>query len=175
MCGVCQYKNSYVKNFENHFATRHPGEAVNMIQVYYKDLPKEQVSNKDSDSDPNAFDTTPLWSRHMPRVRHIRGILFEDQTVPKASKTKISDGGEVENKKGVKRRKSSIQNDAKEELGVSSPKVSTSRASSSASSPASSKKSDIVMFACSVCESKFKCATERELAEHLCQEMNYEK
>lgn len=25
-----------------------------------------------------VFDTTPLWQRDKPRVRHIRGILFED-------------------------------------------------------------------------------------------------
>lgn len=28
--------------------------------------------------EPLSFDSTPLWSRNSPRVRHLRGILFEE-------------------------------------------------------------------------------------------------
>lgn len=35
-----------------------------------------------------VFDTTPLWQRDKPRVRHIRGILFEDvEPLPNSGKS----------------------------------------------------------------------------------------
>lgn len=53
--------------------------------------------------DIGSFDTTPLWRRDMQRVRHIRGILLEEEgDVPKPDIVRRSsvDIGEMEETEG---------------------------------------------------------------------------
>lgn len=55
--------------------------------MFYKRDDLEQ--NKKGDGEP--FDTTPLWQRNKDRVRHIRGILFDESgKIPKKSLLKTT-------------------------------------------------------------------------------------
>ncbi|XP_076256193.1 uncharacterized protein LOC143193736 isoform X1 [Rhynchophorus ferrugineus] len=76
-CTLCAFKNNEADSFKSHFAESHPGHKIDIIFVYQK---FEEESPKDDN-----FDTTPLWQRDKPRIRHIRGILF-DETSPPPSK-----------------------------------------------------------------------------------------
>ncbi|KAG5893935.1 hypothetical protein JTB14_028744 [Gonioctena quinquepunctata] len=85
-CALCAYKTNEKDTFEEHFKDHHTNQEINIIHVYRKveDGPKD---DKDKDADP--FDTTPLWQRDRPRVRHIRGILFDESSpVPAKSPKK---------------------------------------------------------------------------------------
>lgn len=58
------------------------------------------------------FDTTPLWSRDKPRVRHIRGILFEEDTTAKKKpitvKSTDQNPKELNSSTSLKKRKRSM-------------------------------------------------------------------
>ncbi|XP_044261158.1 uncharacterized protein LOC123009097 isoform X2 [Tribolium madens] len=72
-CTLCSYKTNERKTFSGHFKENHPDNDIDIIYVYYK-----SVEGATSTSGQKQFDTTPLWQRDRPRVRHIRGILFEE-------------------------------------------------------------------------------------------------
>lgn len=80
-CALCTYKSATKTTFDAHFSEKHPGHGVDVIDVFYKS--DDSDSNKNKDAEP--FDTTPLWQRDRQRVRHIRGILF-DESVSKLPK-----------------------------------------------------------------------------------------
>ncbi|KAJ8936842.1 hypothetical protein NQ314_012158 [Rhamnusium bicolor] len=73
-CALCTYKNNDTEMFTDHFKEAHNNQPVDFIYVYRK---MEEEKEKETEV---AFDTTPLWQRDRPRVRHIRGILFDDST-----------------------------------------------------------------------------------------------
>ncbi|XP_056631686.1 uncharacterized protein LOC130441883 isoform X1 [Diorhabda sublineata] len=80
-CALCIYKTNDKSTFTEHFKQEHNNQDINIVYVYRK-IEDEPKDDKDSDS----FDTTPLWQRDRPRVRHIRGILF-DESLPVTSKS----------------------------------------------------------------------------------------
>lgn len=84
-CALCTYKSATKDTFDSHFAERHPEHDVDVIDVFYK---RDESEIKSKETEP--FDTTPLWQRDKQRVRHIRGILFDESgKLPKKSPMKI--------------------------------------------------------------------------------------
>lgn len=81
-CSLCSYNTNEKETFNEHFKTSHPSQDVDIIYAYRK---VEEGPKDDKDGD-NNFDTTPLWQRDRPRVRHIRGILF-DESSPMTTKS----------------------------------------------------------------------------------------
>ncbi|KAL3271101.1 hypothetical protein HHI36_021597 [Cryptolaemus montrouzieri] len=80
-CALCTFKSNEMSEFSGHFKSQHPDGQIDIILAYHKE-------DETSDVNPEnyQFDTTPLWLRDKPRVRHIRGILFEEnQPVKKKS------------------------------------------------------------------------------------------
>lgn len=83
-CTACTFKTSVKVLLEQHKASKHAGDPnADYVMAYQK---IKGVTKKSSDSTEQTvqdepFDTTPLWRRDMPRVRHIRGILLEDEEV----------------------------------------------------------------------------------------------
>lgn len=85
-CAQCSYKTNDKDTFTSHFKDVHDNKEIDIIYMYRKveEGPKE-------DKEEEAFDTTPLWQRDRPRVRHIRGILFDESSaVPVKSPKKLS-------------------------------------------------------------------------------------
>ncbi|XP_060534291.1 uncharacterized protein LOC132706779 [Cylas formicarius] len=74
-CTLCPYKSNEKASFATHFKADHPNHDIDFIFVYRK---MEEETQKEEAQAP--FDTTPLWQRDRPRVRHIRGILFDEAT-----------------------------------------------------------------------------------------------
>jgi hypothetical protein len=81
-CTLCSYKTNEKQTFDGHFSENHPDNEIDIIHVYYKSEGTVQANVVT----PKQFDTTPLWQRDRPRVRHIRGILFEETSPHKLSK-----------------------------------------------------------------------------------------
>ncbi|XP_066251917.1 uncharacterized protein [Euwallacea similis] len=79
-CTLCSFKNDEKDKCKVHFNEKHPGHEFDIIFVYQKT--EEEPSKENTIS----FDTTPLWQRDKPRVRHIRGILF-DEASPQPTKS----------------------------------------------------------------------------------------
>lgn len=75
-CTLCNYKTDDKSSFEDHFKGSHPDSDVDIIYVYYK----SEGTGLAASGNQKQFDTTPLWQRDRPRVRHIRGILFEESS-----------------------------------------------------------------------------------------------
>ncbi|XP_044002275.1 uncharacterized protein LOC122848343 isoform X1 [Aphidius gifuensis] len=87
-CQNCQFKTSGKYLIEQHLLSKqHVNEQVDYTTVYEK---VKKIKNTSSEQNTNneTFDTTPLWLRGMPRVRHIRGILFEDDNDTRKSQQK---------------------------------------------------------------------------------------
>ncbi|KAK9874348.1 hypothetical protein WA026_002698 [Henosepilachna vigintioctopunctata] len=80
-CALCTFKSNIVSEFTGHFKTDHADNNVDIILAYHKDDDPNEAS-----SEMDQFDTTPLWLRDKPRVRHIRGILF-DENLPAKKKS----------------------------------------------------------------------------------------
>lgn len=80
--------------FDSHFTEKHSGHKVDVIDVFYKR--DESEFNKNKDTEP--FDTTPIWQRDKQRVRHIRGILFDESgKLPKKPPIKIQPVSTIDN------------------------------------------------------------------------------
>lgn len=81
-CALCTFKSNDIEKFEGHFKDVHPNNTVDVISAYCKtdEGKKSEILN--------VFDTTPLWLRDKPRIRHIRGILFDDSTAQPVKITK---------------------------------------------------------------------------------------
>lgn len=82
-CALCSYKTNEKETFREHFSDAHPQQVIDIIYAYRKveEGPK-------CDKDIKNFDTTPLWQRDRPRVRHIRGILFDESSPAPAKSPK---------------------------------------------------------------------------------------
>lgn len=85
-CAFCNYLTEDTFTFREHFHQLHSGHNIDIITAYYK----EEDLNRSIEQREN-FDTTPLWSRDKPRVKHIRGILLDDSgKIPKKNPLKMS-------------------------------------------------------------------------------------
>ncbi|XP_028133091.2 uncharacterized protein LOC114328441 [Diabrotica virgifera virgifera] len=103
-CALCIYKSNDLITFPGHYKEHHSNQEVNIIQVYCK-IEEENKDDKDTD----VFDTTPLWQRDRPRVRHIRGILFDESTpVPTKSLKKATKGSAVTPTKKITQMESAV-------------------------------------------------------------------
>lgn len=88
-CPLCTYKDSTKDNFTAHYAEKHPGHDVDVITVFCN---IEEAEKSKAKGESVNFDTTPLWQRDRQRVRHIRGILFEESAkMPKKPPAKQMD------------------------------------------------------------------------------------
>ncbi|XP_023310781.1 uncharacterized protein LOC108911829 [Anoplophora glabripennis] len=84
-CALCTYKTNDKETFTDHFKDTHDNQGIDIIYAYRK-------MEEDKEKESETFDTTPLWQRDRPRVRHIRGILFDEASPapvksPKKSKS----------------------------------------------------------------------------------------
>ncbi|XP_076624097.1 uncharacterized protein LOC143343263 isoform X3 [Colletes latitarsis] len=81
-CTLCSFKSSGKIMFEQHINNKHSNDTnVDFILVYQriKGVNKKSGDNIEQSGQEEPFDTTPLWRRDMPRIRHIRGILLEEE------------------------------------------------------------------------------------------------
>lgn len=81
-CTLCSFKTSGKILFEQHISSKHAYDPnVDFILVYQriKGVNKRNAEIVEQTGQDEPFDTTPLWRRDMPRVRHIRGILLEEE------------------------------------------------------------------------------------------------
>ncbi|XP_046589049.1 uncharacterized protein LOC107227843 isoform X2 [Neodiprion lecontei] len=91
-CGECSYKTTGKINIEQHFVSRHPEEPQIKYDMIYQKLKgglKKIGEMTDQGTTDEPFDTTPLWRRDMPRIRHIRGILLEDEEAAAATDSPV--------------------------------------------------------------------------------------
>lgn len=94
-CSLCHYKSNNKINFDQHIHTKHGNEPNADYTMVYQKIKgaggtRRQAEGGEAGGLEEPFDTTPLWRRDMPRVRHIRGILFEDEDIsqPESSSAK---------------------------------------------------------------------------------------
>lgn len=80
-CALCAYKSDDKSTFAQHYKDHHPKQDIDIIHSYRKFEEEKEGIVCDS------FDTTPLWQRDRPRIKHIRGILFDDAAPTSASKS----------------------------------------------------------------------------------------
>lgn len=74
-CMHCIFNATQLVQVMSHVDEKHPGKKREARYVFEKLEGKEEDSNN-----VNTIDTRPLWQRDDPtRVRHIRGILMEDE------------------------------------------------------------------------------------------------
>lgn len=81
-CNSCSFKTSGKIIFEQHISSKHPNDSsVDYILMYQriKGVNKKTADGIEQTGQDEPFDTTPLWRRDMPRIRHIRGILLEEE------------------------------------------------------------------------------------------------
>ncbi|XP_043289489.1 uncharacterized protein [Venturia canescens] len=96
-CNTCSYKTNNKMSFEQHLNAKHPYDLNAESSLIYQKMKgglKKAVATAEGAEINNLdepFDTTPLWRRDMPRVRHIRGILFEDEKPEGKSNKRKSD------------------------------------------------------------------------------------
>ncbi|XP_026670215.1 uncharacterized protein LOC108625488 isoform X2 [Ceratina calcarata] len=94
-CNLCTFKGTVKIMFEQHMNSKHSNDPnADYILVYQRirGINKKNSENVEQSGQDEPFDTTPLWRRDMPRIRHIRGILLEEEgdesveTSPKAKR-----------------------------------------------------------------------------------------
>ncbi|XP_078039406.1 uncharacterized protein LOC144471336 isoform X2 [Augochlora pura] len=81
-CTLCSFKTSGKIVFEQHISNKHstdPNVDYELIYQRIKGVNKKSNENIEQSGQEEPFDTTPLWRRDMPRIRHIRGILLEEE------------------------------------------------------------------------------------------------
>ncbi|XP_069943249.1 uncharacterized protein [Cherax quadricarinatus] len=75
-CGYCSVRSSVRTSFDAHFAAKHPTQPFRVLCMYYR-LDSEDIEPLHQGGTPHCHE--PLWKRNDPeRIRHIRGILIED-------------------------------------------------------------------------------------------------
>lgn len=81
-CILCSFKTSGKIILEQHISSKHAYDSNADYTVIYqriKAVNKRNVETTEQSGQDEPFDTTPLWTRNMPRIRHIRGILLEEE------------------------------------------------------------------------------------------------
>lgn len=80
-CGLCMFKTPSKMALEQHIYSKHINDENVDYTLTYERVKgtKKIVESTEMISVDEPFDTTPLWRRDMPRIRHIRGILYEDE------------------------------------------------------------------------------------------------
>ncbi|KAL0129058.1 hypothetical protein PUN28_004033 [Cardiocondyla obscurior] len=104
-CTLCTFKTSGKAPLEQHINNKHAGDSNADYTVIYqriKGINKRNTETITQGGQDEPFDTTPLWQRNMPRVRHIRGILFEEEIETPST----SDTSSASSKLSLNKRKS---------------------------------------------------------------------
>lgn len=81
-CTLCSFKTSGKILLEQHINSKHTYDSnadYTMIYQRIKGVNKRNTEIMEQGGQDEPFDTTPLWRRNMSRVRHIRGILLEEE------------------------------------------------------------------------------------------------
>lgn len=81
-CTLCSFKTNGKILFEQHVNNKHANDSnADYTAVYrrIKGVNKRNAEVVEQGGQDEPFDTTPLWRRSMPRIRHIRGILLEEE------------------------------------------------------------------------------------------------
>ncbi|XP_063987939.1 uncharacterized protein Sov isoform X2 [Diachasmimorpha longicaudata] len=87
-CTACPFKTSGKINFEQHVISKHVNDPeVDCTMVYERIRGTKKPDSVEAPPADEPFDTTPLWRRDMPRIRHIRGILLEEDNAKKSSES----------------------------------------------------------------------------------------
>lgn len=92
-CILCSFKTSGKIMLEQHINNKHACDSNADFTVIYqriKGVNKRNVEATEQGGQDEPFDTTPLWSRNMPRIRHIRGILLEEEIEEPATSERSS-------------------------------------------------------------------------------------
>ncbi|XP_042204515.1 uncharacterized protein LOC121854154 isoform X2 [Homarus americanus] len=88
-CGYCSVRSSVRTSFDAHFAAKHPSQPFRVLCMYYR-LDSEDIEPLHQGGTQHTHE--PLWKRNDPeRIRHIRGILIEDD--PETKKTWLKQTG----------------------------------------------------------------------------------
>jgi hypothetical protein len=74
-CSVCEYFANNLKLFEKHFSQCHM--KVENLKVLFM-FQQTNLLRNNTDLQLASICTQPLWSRNMQKVKHIRGILFDE-------------------------------------------------------------------------------------------------
>lgn len=108
-CTLCSFKTSGKILLEQHINSKHACDTnVDYTMTYQriKGVNKRNTETVEQGGPDEPFDTTPLWSRNMPRVRHIRGILLEEEI----EKPATSETPPTTSKVSLGKRKSDVEN-----------------------------------------------------------------
>lgn len=172
-CSICAYKTNGKIQLDQHFNSKHPIEPeVDCQMVYQKIKGVKKVADpiEQQGTAEEPFDTTPLWRRDMPRVKHIRGILIEEDpasqissppaTPEKLGKRKIdSDAPTKPGKiKCIKPASLTGLDEANDEIGKFGPYGCN----------------DKEKYACPICKTgQFKTRYKHDMRDHLYRELKY--
>ncbi|XP_046980826.1 uncharacterized protein LOC124545909 [Schistocerca americana] len=191
-CSLCAFRTSSKTNFEPHFVSRHPGERPYIMDVYRRvEMGGGGVVAPAVSTEP-TFDTRPLWSRNSAGVRHIRGILIEEESQIKENITEITDTArkvtlqvKKENADSALQRtptsgSSQIKKEIKSEIKQDMQEESTNKQSEDNDrelvgafgpygKPAAGN-----LYVCTLCE-RYKTKFRGDMRDHLYRELNYSK
>lgn len=82
-CTLCSFKTSGKILFEQHVSSKHAYDSTVDFTLVYQRIKgaiyKRNTETVEQVGQDEPFDTTPIWRRDMPRIRHIRGILLEEE------------------------------------------------------------------------------------------------
>ncbi|XP_033210567.1 uncharacterized protein LOC117168827 isoform X2 [Belonocnema kinseyi] len=86
-CTACPFRTNGKIQLDQHINTKHANDPEVDHQMVYQRIKgtKKLTDPVEQGTPEEPFDTTPLWRRDMPRVKHIRGILIEEEPASKAS------------------------------------------------------------------------------------------
>ncbi|KAK0167443.1 hypothetical protein PV327_004842 [Microctonus hyperodae] len=97
-CSMCPFKTTARISIEQHLMSKHVNDPDCSFTLSYERIkgPKP-TSIAESNLIAEPFDTTPLWRRDMPRIRHIRGILLEEENETSSSTDTPTKSGKRKN------------------------------------------------------------------------------
>ncbi|XP_075218375.1 uncharacterized protein LOC142323088 [Lycorma delicatula] len=82
-CGLCDYKADAASDISDHFTGVHPSLPMKFVSLYAKEdstpVNYDNVETNIGGSPNIKGNAAPLWRKDKKRVRHIRGILLDDQ------------------------------------------------------------------------------------------------
>ncbi|XP_042867253.1 uncharacterized protein LOC122250022 isoform X3 [Penaeus japonicus] len=95
-CGYCSVRSSVRASFDAHFAAKHLYQPFRVLCMYYR-IDSEDIEPISQGNGQHSHE--PLWKRNDPeRIRHIRGILIDDD--PETRKTLLKQTGTGKPDKG---------------------------------------------------------------------------
>ncbi|ROT74195.1 RE1-silencing transcription factor [Penaeus vannamei] len=95
-CGYCNVRSSVRASFDAHFAAKHLYQPFRVLCMYYR-IDSEDIEPISQGNGQHSHE--PLWKRNDPeRIRHIRGILIDDD--PETRKTLLKQTGTGKPDKG---------------------------------------------------------------------------